>query len=248
MHTEQIQKAYYDKLYSLYESHSGDTWSQKYRYRFINNFLLEGINLSGSNVLEAMCGSGFTTQYLISKGATVTGLDISEKSLVSFRKRWPNCNAVCASMHNSCFKDNSFGCVIITGGLHHAYPAINNALHEIHRILKTGGHLCFAEPYRGSMPDLIRRYWYKYDSLFAANERAIDIDKLKNDFSGYFKFDRERYLGNIGYLLVLNSLYLRIPLKIKHIYAPYLIFLESIFNKFQSRLFSCLLICQWQKK
>ena len=101
MDAEQTQKTYYDRLYSLYESHCGDTWSQKYRYRFINSFLFKDIGLYRSNVLEAMCGNGLTTQYLISHGAIVTGLDISEKAIGSFKKRWPDCQAICASIHNS---------------------------------------------------------------------------------------------------------------------------------------------------
>ena len=50
--------------------------------------MLEGLNLAGMNVLDAMCGSGQTTEYLLARGATVTGLDISNQVVEIFRARW----------------------------------------------------------------------------------------------------------------------------------------------------------------
>jgi 2-polyprenyl-3-methyl-5-hydroxy-6-metoxy-1,4-benzoquinol methylase len=92
MGTEELQKVHYDRIGTEYESHYGDQCSRQYRERFINQPMFEGIELSGMNVLEAMCGSGQTTEYLLSKGAVVTGLDISPAEIDSFRGRWPDCN------------------------------------------------------------------------------------------------------------------------------------------------------------
>ncbi len=199
MDAERIQRLHYDRIAIEYEAHYGDACSQRYRDRFFHQPMFKGVDLSGLQVIEAMCGSGHTTQYLISQGARVIGLDISDETIKSFNKRWPESQGVC-------------------------------------------------EPHKDSFPDLIRRWWYKRDPLFADNEEAIDLSEMKRRFASRFIFNRERYLGNAAYLLVLNSMVFRIPLKLKPFYTPPLLHLESIISPFQGRLLSCFVVCQWRKK
>jgi SAM-dependent methyltransferase len=248
MNPEQLQKLHYDRIAQEYEAHYDDSSSQRYRDKFFHRIMFDRINLSGLKVLEAMCGSGQITKFLLSEGARVTGLDISNEAICSFSKRWPQCNAICASLLDSGLESGSFDVVSIVGGLHHLPPYVENAIGEIHRILRPGGYLCFAEPHKGSLPDLIRQLWYKHDSLFASNEEAIDLTELKHAFASKFSFIRERYLGNVAYLLVLNSMVFRIPLRWKPIYSPALIQLETLINLLQSKMTSCLVVCQWQKR
>ena len=243
----QMQKAHYDSIAQEYESHYGDLYSRRYRLRFINKPLFAGIDLQGRNVLEAMCGSGHTTEYLLSKGARVTGLDISSEEMTSFKTNWPHANAVCASMLNSGLPEGYFDCVAVIGGLHHLHPDLNEAIHEIHRTLKSGGYLCFAEPHKQALPDIVREYWYKHDRLFADNEASIDLRQLKNDFSRHFNFKSESYRGDVAYLLVLNSMVFRIPLSLKRIYSPALLAIESVIERLQGPLMSCFVVSQWQK-
>jgi SAM-dependent methyltransferase len=246
--SERIQQLHYDRIAIEYEAHYGDACSQRYRDKFFHQPMFKGMDLSGLQVIEAMCGSGHTTQYLISQGARVIGLDISDETIKSFNKRWPESQGVCASILDSGMDSASFDAVAIVGGLHHLHPNINAAIDEIHRILKPGGYLCFAEPHKGSFPDLIRRWWYKRDPLFADNEEAIDLSEMKRKFASRFIFNREQYLGNAAYLLVLNSMVFRIPLKMKPFYTRPLLLLESIISPFQGRLLSCFVVCQWRKK
>ena len=97
----QIQAAHYDRIADEYALHYGDAFSQQYRIQFINRPLFESINLKGAKTLEAMCGSGETTRYLLQEGALVTGLDVSEREISKFKQRWTNASAVCASMLES---------------------------------------------------------------------------------------------------------------------------------------------------
>lgn len=248
MDAERIQQLHYDRIAIEYEAHYGDACSQRYRDKFFHQPMFKGMDLYGMKVIEAMCGSGHTTQYLISQGARVIGLDISDEAIKSFNKRWPESEGVCASILDSGLNSDSFDAVAIVGGLHHLHPNVNAAIDEIHRILKPGGYLCFVEPHKGSFPDLIRRWWYKRDSLFADNEEAIDLSEMKRRFASQFIFNRERYLGNAAYLLVLNSMVFRIPLKLKPFYTAPLLLLESLISPFQGRLLSCFVVCQWRKK
>src|SRR5215510_14476 len=247
MNAEQIQKLHYDRIAGEYENHYDDPCSRRYRDRFFHLPMFEGMNLSGMKVIEAMCGSGQTTQYLISREAEVTGLDISQEVIKSFNKRWPECRTICASMLDSGLDSDSFDAVAIVGGLHHLHPDVNAAIDEIHRILRPGGYLCFVEPHKSSFPDLIRREWYKRDPLFADNEKAIDLRAMKLEFATRFSFNLERYYGNLAYLLVLNSMVFRIPLRLKPFYTTPLLRLESLISPLQGETLSCFVVCQWRK-
>jgi len=218
--SELIQKIHYNKIATKYECYYFDKFSQKYREKFINNNMTEGINLSNLDILEAMCGSGQITQHLFLKGARVTGLDISSEMIKTFKKKWPEYGDINASILNSKIKDSSFDCVVVVGGFHHLHPNLDEAVDEIYRILKPGGYFCFMEPHTDSLPDLIRQLWYRFDNLFEKNERAINVDNLKFKNSHRFEFIKTKYLGNIAYLLVMNALVFRIPLFLRPFYAP----------------------------
>jgi SAM-dependent methyltransferase len=244
----QMQSAHYDRIAGQYQDHYGDFYSRQYRLRFINKPLFEGIDLEGKNVLEAMCGGGHTTEYLLSKGARVTGLDVSSEEMAAFKLHWPECTGLCASILDSGLPGSQFDCVAVIGGLHHLHPNLGEALEEIHRVLKPGGYLCFAEPHKGSLPDLVRSSWYKHDRLFAHNEASIDFPGLKKDFAKHFRFETESYRGNVAYMLVLNSMVFRMPLALKRLYSPALLKIESLIEGFQTRLLSCFVAARWQKR
>ena len=209
--------------------------------------MFEGLNLSGMQVLDAMCGSGQTTSYLLTRGASVTGLDISNEVVDTFQARWTSAKVVKRSLLDSGLPDNTFDCVAVVGGLHHIHPNLKRAVEEIHRVLKPGGYFCFMEPHSGSLPDIVRRIWYRFDRFFSDNEAAIDIGKLEKDFANRFELKQANYLGNIAFLLVLNSLIFRIPPGSKKFFAPMLMRLEPVLNKLQTKLTSCFVVTQWQK-
>lgn len=246
--SEKLQKDHYDRIAEQYETHYSDACSLEYRRRFIYQPMFEGLDLDGRSVLDAMCGSGQTTDYLLARGAKVTGLDISTEAIDSFRHQRPDCNAVCGSVLDSDLPGESFDCVAVVGGLHHLHPHLSAAIEEIHRVLKPGGTFCFMEPHNGSFPDLIRKRWYKHDDFFSDNEEAIDLKSLRDEFATRFVFKRAMYQGNVAFLLVLNSLIFRIPVRLKPIYSPLLMRLESIIGRLQGRMSSCFVLAQWEKK
>jgi SAM-dependent methyltransferase len=245
--SEQLQQDHYDEIAADYEAHYSDACSLEYRRRFIYEPMFEGIDLNGMRVLDAMCGSGQTTEYLLSRGAQVTGLDLSNEVISSFKSRWTNCDAIQRSLLDSGLPEDSFDCVVIVGGLHHIHPHVSAALREINRVLKPGGYLCFMEPNSGSLPDVIRRVWYKHDRFFSDNEASIDVDSFEQEFAAQFKSHKLTYLGNIAFLFVLNSLIFRIPVRIKPFYSPILMKLEALLNRLQGKLTSCFVVARWQK-
>jgi SAM-dependent methyltransferase len=247
MNSEQKQAAHYDRIHAQYERHYDDRWSRAYRSRFMYAPMFAGIDLAGKQVLEAMCGSGQTTRYLLDRGARVTGLDVSTSAIHSFQKRWPSCRAICGSILDTQLADASYDCIAVVGGLHHLHPHVDEAVNEILRVLKTGGHFCFIEPHAGSLSDVVRRRWYTLDDMFADNEAAIDLADLRGKFRPFFRFHTEKHFGNLAYLFVLNSMVFRVPVKLKCFYAPFLMSVECLLQRLQGRLLSCCVICQWQK-
>lgn len=248
MNIEKIQKEHFDKMILKYEEHYDDKYSRKYRRDFIYKYLFKNIDLHNKKVLEAMCGSGQTTKFLIDQGADVTCLDISERALSILKNKFQNVRILNSSVGNIDIEDGFFDCIVVVGGLHHFHPLEDNAINEIHRLLNSGGYFCFFEPHRGSFADLLRKIWYKHDDYFAKNETSIDIKDLKNKYKTKFEFITEYYSGNIAYLFVYNSLILRIPKFLKNIYAPIMIIIERAIKIFQTKRSSCFVICQWQKK
>jgi len=245
--SERLQRAHFDDIAARYEAHYDDPTSAEYRRRFINTPMFAGLELEGTRILEALCGSGQTTPYLLARGARITGLDISQRAIASFRQRFPECQGLVASMLDSGIADASFDCVCVEAGLHHLHPHVEDCIDEIHRVLKPGGYFCFAEPHAGSLFDAVRKLWYRRDPLFADNEAAIDLGRLQAAQHNRFEFLGEQYLGNVAYILVLQTMPLRLPLWPKKYYAPPLFAMESALGRMQGRRSSTMVACQWRK-
>lgn len=249
MQAEGTQRQHYNRIAADYEAQYGDPDGLVYREKFLYEPLLAGLDLEGRNVLEALSGSGHATEYLLKqKKALVTGLDISDEAIASFKERWPGCEAICASITDSGLPAESFDCIVVVMGLHHLHPHLSEALREIHRLLRKGGTFCFTEPHLDSGFNRFRKMWYRRDSLFAENEESLDIDALKKEFAELFDYKVEKYVGSVAYLLVLNSMIFRVPLWLKRIYSPAVILLERAVSLIHSRTISLAVICQWEKK
>jgi SAM-dependent methyltransferase len=246
--SEARQQAHYDRIGEAYEAHYADEWSLLYRRRFLYEPLIEGVHLRGRKVLDAMCGSGQTAEYLLSQGAHVYGLDISAQVMNAFRMKLPAAVGVQGSILKSGFEDESFDAVFVTGGLHHVHPRVAEAVTEIHRILKPGGWLCFYEPHTGSLADAARRFWYRHDDLFVENEAAVNLDDLISRNAERFEFVTTRYSGGPAYLLVFNSMVFRVPLSWKARYTRPLLWLERKLERIQGKHTSCFAIVQWRKR
>jgi SAM-dependent methyltransferase len=249
MEAETSQRQHYNRIAADYEAQYGDPDGLVYREKFLYEPLLAGLDLEGRPVLEALSGSGHATEYLLKqKKALVTGLDISDEAIASFKERWPGCEAICASITDSGLAADSFDCVVVVMGLHHLHPHLSDALREIHRLLRKGGTFCFTEPHLDSGFNRFRKMWYRRDSLFAENEESLDIAALKKEFAELFDYRVEKYVGSVAYLLVLNSMIFRVPLWLKRIYSPAVILLERIFSVVHSPTLSLAVVCQWEKK
>ena len=245
---ELSQKEHYNKIYDDYSLHYGDQYSLKYRDEFINKYLAHGLILENHDTLDACCGNGELSRWLLGKKCIITGIDISINAIKNYKIKFPGCNAICSSILSPGVKDNVFDYIFIVGGLHHIYSYIHDVIDEIHRMLKHNGYFCFCEPHSGSFIDMARNVWYKYDEYFEKDERSIDIEDVENRHSHQFEIKSKVYGGNIGYLMILNSLIFRIPLSFKKYYFKPMFYLEKILSRFNNKALSCFVVCQWMKK
>lgn len=210
----EAQRQRYNQEANEHFQHKQDDWTQLYRTTFVRKFLGK-IDLENKAVLDAMCASGIETGYLLDRGATVVGLDISENNASLYEKKWQRkCTA--GSIHNTGFEDGTFDVVYVYGGLHHIIPLLDQAIKEIHRILKPGGMFVFVEPNKDTWLNLVRMVWYKLSSRFEDDESALSYQGDLAKYREYgFSEQSVDYGGNVAYLLIAQSSVLKIPHAIK---------------------------------
>ena len=245
---ETRQRVLYDRIAAEYDAAIDDVFARRYLTEFMREPLLGALSLAGKDILDAGCGTEGITPYPISRGARVTGLDISPREIEIYQRRFPQSHAVCASVLDMPFDDSSFDFVVMTGTLHHLHPDVQRALDEVWRVLRPGGLLCLIEPHSGSLPDVFRKLWYRLDRrYFEANEASVDIEALLRANGSRLRLEYIRYGGGVAYLPVLLQLFIRIPRRWKPLYAPSLIRLERAFLPLQSRRMSFFVLCRLRK-
>ena len=245
--SEQEQKDYYNRIAGVYDSHYANPQALRYRSEVFDRFL-PGEDFTGMQVLDAMCGGGENSVYFHARGATITGVDISEAQCEFFQQRFPDASSVCASVLQSGLPAASYD-LIVTESLHHLHPHVVAGFQELIRLLKPGGRLLVWEPSSGSLLDLLRNLWYWLDSdFFEDNEASINFRRLGLDAEDQLDQLHLQYGGNFAHLFVMSSMQFRIPPRIVHWYAPLLLWLEPLVEKIQGRLLSCWGLALYQKK
>lgn len=233
---DQIKR--YDAEASEHSKHYNDKYTQMYRNEFMRAPLFKD-KLKDIYILDAMCASGIETGYLIELGAEVVGVDISKKNAEEYTKRWGK-PCYLNSIHKTSFSDNTFDAIYINGGLHHVLPLLRETISEIYRILKPGGYFYFLEPNKDTWVNQLRKIWYKMDNKFTEDEEAISYENtLKPLLSVGFEEKSLNFGGNIAYIIIGQSLVLRIPQHYKKYLAPISFFLERVLSKlpFMPKLF-----------
>jgi len=121
-------------------------------------------------VVEVGCGMGTDLLEYAKGGAIVTGLDLTPRHVELARKRFRLYNQsgtfVIGDAEELCFKDNSFDFAYSNGVLHHT-PRTEQAVKEMHRVLKPGGRALIILYHRNSL------HYYLHIRVVSASKRFI---------------------------------------------------------------------------
>lgn len=117
---------------------------------------------AGKKVLEIGCGMGCMAMNWAQRGAQVTAVDLNPTSVRQTRERFKQFELegdIRESDGESLpFDDNSFDYVYSWGVLHHT-PGTRDALAELHRVLKPGGHFGLMLYHRHSFLSRYSIWW-----------------------------------------------------------------------------------------
>lgn len=100
-------------------------------------------DLKDRKVLCIGVGTGHEANDLASKGAEVTGIDISEGMIAQAKNNFPEINFMVKDMNNLDFADGSFNIVYSSLAFHYAND-LKNLFGSIKRVLKKEGLLIFS--------------------------------------------------------------------------------------------------------
>lgn len=92
-------------------------------------------SLAGKDVLDVACGRGEWLEWLHSKGANISGIDLSERAIDSCRRRMPGGDFRCGVAETLPFESASFDIVTCLGSLEHFLDK-PGALHEMVRVAR----------------------------------------------------------------------------------------------------------------
>lgn len=126
--------------------------------------LLAGlVPLDGQRIIELGCGSAALARALLSRhpGSRVTGLEVDERQLAKNRAApQAGLEFVAAGAQAIPFPDAAFDLALMLKSLHHVpMPLLSQALDEVARVVRGGGHLYVSEPvYAGALNELIRLF------------------------------------------------------------------------------------------
>lgn len=132
-------------------------WAQK-GYPLLSS-VVDYSKLKGKSVLDIAVGTGWSTEQLVRAGAEVTAIDLTPQAVELTKKRMalyglkPK-EVLVVDAQKLPFKDKTFDFVLAFGCLMHM-PNTQNAIDEIHRVLKPGGKSSAMMYYKHSL-----HWWY----------------------------------------------------------------------------------------
>ncbi len=243
------QEQLYEHLHDRYQAHYFDNTSMRYRKEFIVGSLFKGLDLDGLKVADLACGSGYNSLLLkeVYPAADTVGLDLSLPAVEEYREVVGG-EAFHFDLTKRSPPPTSVDAAMVVGGLHHCVSDLDATLTNIAAMIRPGGHFMLMEPNSRYMLEGIRRIWYRFDSQTdAETEHALDHAELARTASRYFEPRRCVYIGGPAYFLILNSMMMRVPLRLKPLMAPPLFVLERLYNNLLPPLFHAVFLAQWQR-
>ncbi len=175
------QKTIWDKLWS--DSNWKISSDQIARQKILLSLQSE---ISGKRVIELGIGTGFDSVWFAKKGASVTGLDLSVKSIEVCKKNFYENGVmgkfILGDVHALPIKDGSFDVVYSAGLLEHFIDP-NPVITEMIRITKIDGSIICFVPQTISWWTIRKKREIKQNKWFAGWETNYSFWKLRKIFN-----------------------------------------------------------------
>ena len=195
-----------------YDTHlsKGDTYHEKV---ILPNILRLVEPKKGETILDLACGQGFFAKAFAQKGATLTGVDISEELITIAKQESMHITFHVGSAEAlSMLKDKSFDKAVIVLAIQNI-EHINKVLSETARILKKGGtfhivmnHPAFRIPKRSSWEydDKSKVQFRRVEQYASESRESIDMHPGMKDSPQTLSFHRPlqyyfKLLGKAGF-------------------------------------------------
>lgn len=104
--------------------------------------------LPPGTALDAACGTGRYTAYLVARGHRTIGVDSSPDMLAYARRRVPSSAFLIADLHEIPLPDDAVDVIVCGLALAHV-PALGPVLAEFARVLRPGGHVVISDVHVG---------------------------------------------------------------------------------------------------
>lgn len=156
----------------------------------------KNVDVRGAATLDYGCGDGSFSHLLASRGAHVSGVDISKErirqaSAATVAGNGGSAEFFVGDVHQTPFPENSFDYVVGNGALHHL--DLDRAYAEIARVLKPGGRGFFMEPMY--YHPLVRLFRGLTPSLRSPCEKPLDFSDMERAKRWFRKVShREHFL------------------------------------------------------
>lgn len=155
--------------------------------RSLYPILLEKISdISYHSALDLGCGTGEMIKMILEQDAqkSLTGIDLSEKMLeIAKGKLNDRAKLLLGDSEHLPFQDGTFDVVYCNDSFHH-YPAPENVLAEVKRVLKTGGLFLMGDCWQPFIGRTIMNFYMKH-----SNEGDVKIyseQEIRFMFEKYF--------------------------------------------------------------
>jgi len=162
-------------------------WHKK-RFVIIKELLKES---KAKNILDIGCHSGMLTNLIHDwTNASVTGIDISEKSVQYAKVKYPRVNFIAKDVQSGLpFSDKTFELITCFDILEHL-PKLDQVLAEIRRVLKNRGEIIISVPNENLLFRLVWFLWTRgrgrvWDDVHVYNftDSSIDDVVVKHGFA-----------------------------------------------------------------
>jgi ubiquinone/menaquinone biosynthesis C-methylase UbiE len=144
-----------------------------------NNLVLKHLKYIKGKVLNVGIGYGYIEELIVKHKLELEmcGIDISKFAINNAKKRFLG-RFIVSSVRNIPFKKNKFDCVLALDILEHlSKERINQALSEIHRVLKSNGLFIISIPMNESVKDRLEN---RHVRIYT--KKIIESELEKNSF------------------------------------------------------------------